>query len=61
MSYEAVHHNGAVDFERNRISGLLGSFQQAEFSVVYSLNLLNVVQNIIFTIGVLLMTFLSAY
>jgi ABC-type transport system involved in Fe-S cluster assembly fused permease/ATPase subunit len=37
------------------------AFQRGEFSVLVSLNMLNVVQNLIFAIGVMAASLLSAY
>ncbi|KAI1917593.1 hypothetical protein LOZ64_003073 [Ophidiomyces ophidiicola] len=61
MSYEVVHYNDAVSAELSRFSDRVYFFQKAEFSVLVSLNLLNAVQNFIFTLGVMAVAFLSAY
>nr|QPP19365.1 Pen6 [Penicillium steckii] len=61
MAYDVVHYNSAMDQEHQRLSSHITSFQTAEFSVLMSLNLLNSVQNLIFTVGVGLVCFLSAY
>ena len=61
MTYETVHHNCAVPNEKARFERLVASFQQAEFGVLFSLNMLNALQNIIFIFGVVLTIFLSAY
>lgn len=61
MSYEVVHYNGSLEAEQSRFSSRVASFQNAEFSVLVSLNLLNAVQNLIFTLGVATVSFLSAY
>lgn len=61
MSYETVHHNSAVETELSRFQRLVSVFQGAEFKVFFSLNLLNAVQNGVFTIGVLVLCYLNAF
>ncbi|OTA92432.1 hypothetical protein M434DRAFT_21883 [Hypoxylon sp. CO27-5] len=61
MSYETVHHNGAVDAETSRFQRLVSIFQHAEYNVFFSLNLLNAVQNGVFTIGILLLCYFDAF
>ncbi|KAI1422006.1 putative transport protein [Xylaria sp. FL1777] len=61
MSYETVHHNSAVDTELSRFRRLVSIFQTAEYKVFFSLNLLNAVQNGVFTIGVLILCYLNAF
>ncbi|KAI1176304.1 P-loop containing nucleoside triphosphate hydrolase protein [Nemania sp. FL0916] len=61
MSYETVHHNSAVKTEMSRFQQLVSVFQKAEFKVLFSLNLLNAVQNGVFTIGVLVLCYLNAF
>ncbi|GIK07509.1 hypothetical protein Aspvir_003175 [Aspergillus viridinutans] len=61
MAYDVVHYNSAIDQEQRRLSDRVTAFQRAEFGVLVSLNLLNAVQNLIFTLGVALVSFLSAY
>ena len=61
MSYETVHHNCAVKAETSQFRERVESFQKAEFSVLFSLNGLNITQNLIFTFGVLLMVLLASY
>ncbi|PGH15372.1 hypothetical protein AJ80_05556 [Polytolypa hystricis UAMH7299] len=61
MSYEVVHYNDAVPAEISRFSDRVTGFQKAEFFVLVSLNMLNAVQNLIFTLGAMAVTFLSAY
>ena len=61
MSYDVVHYNNAIYTELNRFSDRVAQFQRAERSVLTSLNLLNSTQNLIFTVGVLLVILLSAY
>jgi ABC-type transport system involved in Fe-S cluster assembly fused permease/ATPase subunit len=61
MAYETVHYNGAVPLEISKFRRLVGNFQKAEFSVLFSLNGLNATQNGIFILGVVLVCILSAY
>ncbi|KAI0468881.1 P-loop containing nucleoside triphosphate hydrolase protein [Xylaria cf. heliscus] len=61
LSYETVHHSGAVPMEISRYEGLISYFQKAEYHVLHSLNVLNAVQNGVFTLGTLLVCYLNAY
>ena len=47
--------------EVSRFERLIQIFQEAEYNVFLSLNLLNAVQNGVFTLGVLLVCYLNAY
>lgn len=44
-----------------RYEGLISYFQKAEYHVLFSLNVLNAVQNGVFTLGTLLVCYLNAY
>ncbi|KAF2259678.1 P-loop containing nucleoside triphosphate hydrolase protein, partial [Lojkania enalia] len=61
LSYETVHQSGAVRMEISRYEKLISIFQGAEYNVFFSLNLLNAVQNGVFTLGTLLACYLNAY
>jgi ABC-type transport system involved in Fe-S cluster assembly fused permease/ATPase subunit len=61
MAYETVHYNGAFSVEISKFKTLVKAFQEAEYSVLFSLNALNVTQNSIFIFGVVLVCSLSAY
>ena len=61
MSYETVSYNGAQAMEISGFKRTVTSFQEAENSVLCSLNLLNVTQNLIFTLGIALIIGLSGY
>lgn len=61
MSYETVHHNSAVPHELSRFDRLVHFFQIAEFSVFFSLNLLNATQSLLFTAGIAIICLLCAY
>jgi ABC-type transport system involved in Fe-S cluster assembly fused permease/ATPase subunit len=60
MSYETVHHNGAVPIETERFGDHVVEYQKAEWRVLFSLNILNIAQNMILTIGVLLVVVISS-
>lgn len=61
MSYEIVHHNGAVAAEMSRFGRLVSIFQRAEYKVFLSLNLLNAIQNGVFTVGLLILCYFDAF
>lgn len=61
MSYETVSYNAAQAMEISGFKRTVTSFQEAENSVLCSLNLLNVTQNLIFTLGIALIIGLSGY
>ncbi|KAF1362641.1 putative transport protein [Lizonia empirigonia] len=61
MSYETVHHNSALPLELSKFQRLVKHFQEAEYSVLFSLNMLNAVQNFIFVLSVLLTCLLAAF
>ncbi|KAF1950195.1 hypothetical protein CC80DRAFT_529081 [Byssothecium circinans] len=60
MSYETVHHNGALPVEVNRFATYVGNYQEAEYSVLLSLNALNITQNMILTLGILMVVLLAS-
>lgn len=61
MSYETVHHNGAVPLEMQRFTEHVIEYQKAEWRVLFSLNLLNITQNMVLTIGIFLVIIISAF
>ncbi|KAF3058034.1 Heavy metal tolerance protein [Daldinia childiae] len=61
LLYETVHYSSALPTEISRFGKLISSFQKAEYNVFFSLNLLNAVQNGVFTVGVALVCYLNAY
>lgn len=61
MSYETVHHNSALPLEMSKFRRLVSSFQISEYSVFWSLNLLNAIQNFIFVLSVMLVCLLAAF
>ncbi|KAI1202881.1 hypothetical protein F5X97DRAFT_286024 [Nemania serpens] len=61
MAYETVQHNCAVPAETEKYQGHVILYQKAERLVQLSLNLLNLIQSSVFTIGVALIVVVSAY
>jgi ABC-type transport system involved in Fe-S cluster assembly fused permease/ATPase subunit len=61
MSYEAVKYFGAEEYEFNRYRKAVQNFQNAEYHVLLSLNVMNVTQNMIFMLGLLVVSFIAAY
>jgi ABC-type transport system involved in Fe-S cluster assembly fused permease/ATPase subunit len=59
LSYETVHHNDAVPIEVERFGNYVAAYQNSEFLVLFSLNFLNITQNMVLTFGVLLVTLIS--
>ncbi|KAH8884144.1 hypothetical protein GQ53DRAFT_846470 [Thozetella sp. PMI_491] len=61
MAYETVQHNCAVPAETKRFEGQVTIYQKAERLVLLSLNLLNLTQSSVFTLGTAMIVALSAY
>ncbi|KAI0203556.1 hypothetical protein F4808DRAFT_417135 [Astrocystis sublimbata] len=61
MAYETVQHNCAVPAETEKYKGHVVTYQKAERLVQLSLNLLNLTQSSVFTVGVALIVVVSAY
>ncbi|KAI1432865.1 P-loop containing nucleoside triphosphate hydrolase protein [Xylaria sp. CBS 124048] len=61
MAYETVQHNCAVPAETEKYRGHVVTYQKAERLIQLSLNLLNLTQSSIFTVGVGLIVIVSAY
>lgn len=61
MSYETVKYFGAEEYEFNRYRKAVQTYQEAEYAVVLSINVLNVVQNLIFMLGYLVIAFIGAF
>jgi ABC-type transport system involved in Fe-S cluster assembly fused permease/ATPase subunit len=61
VSYETVKYFNAEEYEFNRYKGAVKKYQDAEYKVMYSLQLMNVTQNTIFMLGLLIACFLAAY
>lgn len=61
MSYETVKYFNAEDYEFNRYRNAVRDYQRAEYKVLISLNIMNVSQNLVFTLGLLVTCFIAAY
>ena len=61
VSYETVKYFNAEQYEFNRYRGAVRDFQKAEYKVLISLNIMNVSQNMVFTLGLLIACFIAAY
>lgn len=53
LNFETVKYYGAEDFESNRYAKSLGEYLTAQYMAVSTLNLLNLVQNMIISVGTL--------
>lgn len=61
VAYETVKYFNAEAYEFNRYREAVRAYQRAEYRVLLSLNVMNVTQNVVFTLGLLIACFLSAY
>ncbi|KAH0269900.1 putative ABC transporter, partial [Aureobasidium melanogenum] len=61
VSYETVKYFNAEAYEFNRYREAVDKYQKAEYSVVLSLNFMNVTQNMVFMIGLMVASFVAAY
>ncbi len=61
VSYETVKYFNAEAYEFNRYQEAVDKYQLAEYKVTFSLNLMNVTQNLIFVLGVMVSSFIAAY
>ncbi|KAI9828529.1 MAG: hypothetical protein M1819_006585 [Sarea resinae] len=61
VSYETVKYFNAESYEFNRYRGAVEAYQRAEYQVMFSLNIMNVTQNLVFTLGLLVTCFIAAY
>ena len=61
MSYETVKYFNAEAYEFNRYRDAVQAYQKAEYQVLLSLNVMNVTQNMVFTLGLLITCFIAAY
>lgn len=61
QSYETVKYFGAEDYEFERYRSAVNNYQQAEYSVLLSLNVMNITQNMVFMLGLLVVSFIAAY
>lgn len=61
VSYETVKYFNAEQYEFSRYRGAVQDYQRSEYQVLISLNIMNVSQNFIFTLGLLITCFIAAY
>ncbi len=61
MSYETVKYFNAETYEFNRYRNAVFDYQKAEYKVLFSLNIMNVSQNLVFTLGLMITCFIAAY
>jgi len=61
IAYETVKYFNAEDYEFDRYRNAVKAYQRAEYQVLFSLNIMNVSQNLMFMIGLLVACFLAAY
>ncbi|KAF2654985.1 hypothetical protein K491DRAFT_599724 [Lophiostoma macrostomum CBS 122681] len=61
VSYETVKYFNAEAYEYNRYRNAVSKFQKAEYEVLFSLNLMNISQNMVFMIGLMVTCFIAAY
>lgn len=61
VSYETVKYFNAEQYEFGRYRGAVTDFQDAEYTVLMSLNLMNTCQNTVFTLGLLIACFIAAF
>lgn len=61
VSYETVKYFNAEAYEFNRYREAVTKYQAAEYQVMFSLNIMNVVQNLVFMLGLLVVCFIAAY
>ncbi|KAF1936950.1 heavy metal tolerance protein precursor [Clathrospora elynae] len=61
VSYETVKYFNAEAYEFNRYREAVKKYQNAEYKVLFSLNIMNITQNMVFMIGLLVACFIAAY
>ena len=61
MSYETVKYFNAETYEFSRFRNAVFEYQKAEYKVLFSLNIMNVSQNLVFTLGLMVTCFIAAY
>ena len=61
VSYETVKYFNAEQYEFGRYRGAVQDYQKAEYRVLVSLNIMNISQNLVFTLGLLITCFIAAY
>ncbi|KAF1990280.1 putative vacuolar ABC heavy metal transporter [Aulographum hederae CBS 113979] len=61
FSYETVKYFNAENYEFDRYRLAVAKYQKAEYKVLYSLNLMNVCQNLVFMLGLMVACFIAAH
>lgn len=61
MSYESVKYFNAEAYEYKRFRGAVEDTQGYDFTLQMSLNLMNIIQNLVFTVGLMIICFIAAY
>lgn len=61
VSYETVKYFNAETYEFKRYRDAVTDYQGAEYKVYLSLNIMNVSQNLVFTLGLMVACFIAAY
>ena len=61
VSYESVKYFNAETYEFIRYRKAVEDYQRSEFTLMVSLNLMNIIQNLVFTLGLMITCFIAAY
>ncbi|CAI7582350.1 unnamed protein product [Penicillium palitans] len=61
VSYETVKYFNAEEYEFNRYRGAVSEYLSAEWHSLFAQNLMNILQNVIFMLGLLITCFICAY
>ena len=61
VSYETVKYFNAEAYEFNRYRDAVKRFQVADYKALFSLNVMNISQNMVFMLGLLVTCFIAAY
>ena len=61
LSSETVKYFNAERYELDRYEGAVKQYQDAEYKVIHSLQVMNVSQNMVFMLGLMIACFIAAY
>ena len=61
VSYETVKYFNAESYEFQRYRNAVNKTQQAQWKVTTTLNIMNISQNVVFTLGLMVVCFIAAY
>ena len=61
VSYETVKYFNAETYEFQRYRNAVNKTQQAQWKVTTTLNIMNISQNVVFTVGLMVVCFIAAY